>query len=223
MLRVHTLVHGMRFGQRRLSNYFIAMNIVHKSEPFDHTIIYNYYSEEEVSNIFLEKKRLAENCNPLDFVGSSDYHHQQLIKNSNTNSFDLDKIFAKNRTSSNILNYTSKIFEIDFKESFNHKFNRYLKYIPLTSRHVTWLNVYKQGSEYELHQDCSVLTVLSVLWESSKDEVQKNNLIFSEFNYIPHLPSNSCIIFPSYEHHGVKKLQCEQESQRISINTTLYI
>jgi hypothetical protein len=200
------------------------MNIQHKSEPFDHTIIYNYYSEAEVNNIFFEKKKLIETCNPLDFIGSNDYHHQQLIKNSKTNSFDLDKIFANNRTNSNILNYTNKIFEIALKDDcFNYKFNRYLKYILSSRRHLTWLNVYKQGSEYESHQDLSVLTVLCVLWESSNDKVQEDNLFFSEFNYVPHLPNNSCIIFPSYEYHEVKKLQCDLDSERISINTRLYI
>ena len=47
--------------------------------PFPHTIIHNYFSEEEVENIITEKNDIIINVNPLDLISENDLHHKNLI------------------------------------------------------------------------------------------------------------------------------------------------
>ena len=193
--------------------------------PFPHTIIHNYFSEEEVENIITEKNDIILNVNPLDLIPENDLHHKKLINNNKTLTFDLDRLYTNRRENSNILLYTRKIFTLSNSCSLNYKLNNFLKYIPLSSRYSSFLNIYKDGSYYDAHIDISTLTVLSVVWDisTSVKECKSDHLYFYDYDYYPNLHHNSCIIFPSYEVHGVKKINCSSNSHRITINQRLYV
>ena len=193
--------------------------------PFPHTIIHNYFSEEEVENIIAEKNDIITNVNPLDLISENDFHHKNLINSNKTLTFDLDRLYTDRRVNSKILQYTRKIFTLSKNCSLNYNLNNFLKYIPISSRDTSFLNIYKDGSYYDAHIDISTLTVLSVVWDSSTSvsECKSDHLYFYDYDYYPNLHHNSCIIFPSYEVHGVKRINCSPNSHRITINQRLYV
>ena len=193
--------------------------------PFPHTIIHNYFSQEEVENIITEKNDIIINVNPLDLISENDFHHKNLINSNKTLTFDLDRLYTDRRENSKILQYTRKIFTLSKNCSLNFTLNNFLKYIPISRRDTSFLNIYKDGSYYDAHIDISKLTVLSVVWDTSTsvNECKSDHLYFYDYDYYPNLHHNSCIIFPSYEVHGVKKINCSSNSHRITINQRLYV
>ena len=193
--------------------------------PFPHTIIHNYFSEEEVENIIAEKNDIITNVNPLDLISENDFHHKNLINSNKTLTFDLDRLYTDRRVNSKILQYTRKIFTLSKNCSLNYNLNNFLKYIPISRRDTSFLNIYKDGSYYDAHIDISTLTVLSVVWDTSTSvsECKSDHLYFYDYDYYPNLHHNSCIIFPSYEVHGVKRINCSPNSHRITINQRLYV
>ena len=193
--------------------------------PFPHTIIHNYFSDEEVENIITEKNDIITNVNPLDLISDNDLHHKNLINSNKTLTFDLDRLYDSRRENSNILKYTRKIFSLSKNCSLNYKLNNFLKYIPISRRDTSFLNIYKNGSYYDAHIDLSTLSVLSVVWDTATpvSECRSDHLYFYDYDYYPDLQHNTCIIFPSYEVHGVKKISCSSNSHRITINQRLYV
>lgn len=197
------------------------MKIVNFTEPFHHTIIYDYFSEVEVDSIISEANTLYRTLDPLDLLKPGDEHHKNLITKGSTTSFNIDLIYDNRRQDSSIVEASRKIFALDTTRCFEYSRNRNLKYIHTTKRDITYLNIYKTGSFYSMHDDSAVLTILSVL--SDTKEKLKDCLTFPEFNYTPNLPHNTCIIFASYELHQVDEVECYSNSSRISINQRLYI
>jgi hypothetical protein len=199
------------------------MKFEYLNTPFPHTIIRNYFSDEEIENIITEKNDIITNVNPLELIPDHDFHHKNLVNINKTFTFDLDRLYSNRREDSNILRCTRKIFTLSTNCSLNFKLNNYLKYIPLCRKDSSFLNVYKDGSYYDAHIDLSTLTVLSVVWDTPVEVPASDHLYFYDYDYSPNLYNNSCIIFPSYEVHGVKKINCSLDSQRITINQRLYV
>jgi Rps23 Pro-64 3,4-dihydroxylase Tpa1-like proline 4-hydroxylase len=197
------------------------MKIVNITEPFLHTIIYDYFSDVEVNSIIKEANTIYHSFNPLDLLDSKDEHHKSLITVGHTATFGIDQLYNGKRQNSAILEASTKIFILDNTRSLDYNKNRNLKYIHNTKNVTTYLNIYKTGSFYGMHDDDSVLTVLTIL--SDIKEKLKDCLTFPEFNYTPILPHNACIIFPSYELHQVDRVECYSNSSRISINQRMYI
>jgi hypothetical protein len=197
------------------------MKIVNFTEPFSHTIIYDYFSEVEIEGILNEIDMLCSTFNPVDLLEPDDHHHKSLITKSHTASFNIDKLYVNKRESSAILEASRKIFVLDNAKCLDYNKNRNLKYIHTATKDTTYLNIYKSGSDYSVHEDAAVLTVLTIL--SSTKEKLKDCLTFPEFNYTPFLPYNTSIIFASYELHQVDKIELYSNSSRISINQRLYI
>jgi hypothetical protein len=197
------------------------MKIVNLTEPFLHTIIYDYFSDVEIDSILNEVNTLRRTFTPLDLLDPNDDHHKSLITTSHTDSFNIDTLYADKRESSAILEASRRIFNLDKAKCLDYNKNRNLKYLHTTTRDTTYLNIYKSGSYYNMHEDVAVLTVLTIL--SSTKKKLKDCLTFPEFNYTPHLPHNTSIIFASYELHQVDKVEYYSNSSRISINQRLYI
>ena len=70
------------------------MKIVNFTEPFLHTIIYDYLSDIEVERIIAEVSTLRSTFNPLDLLDPKDTHHKDLITSGNTTTFNIDQIFT---------------------------------------------------------------------------------------------------------------------------------
>lgn len=194
------------------------MIVQHLKYPFYHTIIYDYFSRTEVADIYQDKKFLQSKGDPSQFIDKEDFHHQELIKSSNVVCYSIDKLLGGE---SNTKRYMRKIishFEIGSLEFTNP----FLNYIPLANQENCHLNIYKNESYYSKHHDGAVLTALYLFWEGIGNR-NGGDFLFSEYNYIPHLENNSCIIFPSFVMHEVTKMTCDDSISRITINQRFYI
>jgi hypothetical protein len=183
--------------------------------PFDHTIIYDFFLDHEIQEILEEKDQLLKSGDASNFI--HDKHHQELIHNQNVQSYNVDLLVPNGK----LRVHSLKIFEcvriglIDFE-------NLYLKYLTLCKQCNTFVNIYKNESFYAKHHDASVLTALYILWEGYGNK-NGGDFYFTEYEYYPHLPHNSCIVFPSFLLHAVSKLTCDESISRISINQRFVI
>ena len=187
-------------------------NIQHLQYPFYHTILYNFFEKSTLENILHELKNLTE-------VHNTDQHHKTLLNKFNTESFCLDNIYRNNRDNSSILFSTHRLLTLRLHES--GELNPFLYYLPLTNEDSTFVQRYHHGSSYDNHNDDAVLTCVYLI---KVKEYIGGDLIFSKYSYIPYLPHNSCLIFPSYENHKVSEISSKtNDPVRYSINRRYYI
>ena len=189
------------------------MKIRHLSRPFYHTIIDNFYEEEELKKVTLEIEKL--NHFDLQCLSpTSDRHHTMLFSDFHTESFCLDQIYGKEDYKSVIMNVSKKLYNLELEKD-SHK-NPFLGYIPHIDKDTFFIQKYSNGSFYPIHQDESVFTFLCVI------EVQSHKggeLFFSKHRYTPRLKNNMGLIFPGYELHEVKQIKCKHSGYlRYSIN-----
>jgi hypothetical protein len=188
------------------------MIIKNYNYPFYHTIIYDYFNDEEYNLIYSECEYIS-NTYPLqDFV--DDGHHKMLSEEYLTKPYFLDSIFYNKREESNILRLGRKIFDIDIIE------NPYFGFIKHSTQDLISLTKYENNSGYFQHRDCCTMVILYTIWNEPK-QWSGGNLIFSNYNYKPELKSNCCVIFPGFETHEVEKLS--GEGIRYTINQRVFI
>lgn len=190
----------------------IVQNLKH---PFDHTIIYDFFLDHEIVEILEEKNQLLSAGDAINFI--DDVHHKNLIVNQKVQSYNIDKMLPDGKLRVNSL----KIFECVRMGLIGFE-NLYLKYLTICKQSNSFVNIYKDGSYYSKHHDGSVLTALYVLWDGYGNK-SGGDFYFTEYDYVPHLPHNSCIIFPSFLTHAVTKLSCDETLSRVSINQRFVI
>jgi len=194
------------------------MNIQNLSHPFYHTIIYNYFTDDEINKIQVEFDTLNKSLDKLPQL-KDDVHHQQLKDQFNTRTIYLDGVYQNKREESSILKLLYKIYENDF----DYKQNPFLKYLKLSNRDTSTIQLYENNSSYFKHIDHSVLTCLYVFWEEPK-KFTGGDLIFTDYDYAPPLQNNCCIIFPGFEPHIVTTLNSSSNNiNRCTINHRVYI
>tara|TARA_R100000306_G_C4356597_1_gene133058 strand:+ start:511 stop:1092 length:582 start_codon:yes stop_codon:yes gene_type:complete len=187
------------------------INIQHLQYPFYHTIVYNFFERPILKSILHELKTLTK-------VHHKDPHHRSLLNKFSTEPFCLDNIYNDKREKSSILSATD-IGTLRLHEY--GKLNPFLYYLPLTNKDTTFIQRYRNDSSYESHDDRAVLTCLYLV---KTKKYTGGDLIFSRYNYTPHLPHNSCLIFPSYETHQVSAISANtNDPVRYSINRRYYI
>jgi hypothetical protein len=186
--------------------------IQHLQYPFCHTILYNFFEKSTLKRVLCELEALTK-------VHNIDDHHKSLVNKFNTEPFCLDDIYKNRRKESSILFATQRIIELQLGEY--GRLNPFLYYLPLTNKDTTFVQRYRRGSSYENHHDAAVLTCL---YSIKVKEYTGGDLIFSRYNYMPHTPHNSCLIFPSYETHRVSEVSSKtNDPVRYSINRRYYI
>ena len=194
------------------------MKIQYLKYPFYHTILYDFFSQEEIKGIN-EERLLLQKDNTLTQPNEEDNHHKILKDTYNTNTIFLDQVYQEERSNSYILNKVYKIYQIDF----DYESNPFLKYLKISNKDFSTLQLYKNKSKYFEHIDRSLLTCLFVFYDVPK-KFEGGDLVFSQYNYVPYLTNNSCIIFPGFEAHHVNELVSGSEDiVRFSINYRIYL
>tara|TARA_R100001594_G_C4007147_1_gene256108 strand:- start:173 stop:751 length:579 start_codon:yes stop_codon:yes gene_type:complete len=172
------------------------MKFHHLKDPFYHTIIENYFEDDELNKIILEIEGL-DTSNM-----KTDTHHAELYERDRSEAYYIDGIYRENREESNIIKYTRNIFGIDWRKSFKN--NPFLKFIPFSNYDIVYLQKYISGSSYSEHYDNSLLTCVYTI---HAQEFEGGQLSFPDYRYVPDVKHNSCIIFPGCEKHEVKEVR----------------
>ena len=190
------------------------MKIRHRKRPFCHTIIDNYAEEDDLQLLIKEINQYDNSQMYLD------EHHQQLLIDHQSEGFHVDKIFNKDRSQSKVLYFGRKLFGVRLEKFV--KDNPLLGFIPLSNVDTTFVQKYKSGSSYYVHDDMCILTALHLIY---LQDFKGGELYFPEHhNYKPPLKNNSCLIFPGYERHGVREMKSNHEGYlRYSINHRIYL
>jgi hypothetical protein len=194
------------------------MIVQHLKFPFFHTIIYDFFEENELSDVLAEVTALS-----VEALHPTDAHHLQLETKSNTKSVCIDDRFLEARDTSNILQNTRKLFQRITDRSIDLDANPFLNYVTYSNFDTTFLQLYKNGSSYFTHHDAAVVTALYPL-RLTKNAFNGGELSFTRYDYRPHLAHNCCLLFPSYEHHSLSTVVSDADGfVRASINQRMYI
>jgi hypothetical protein len=177
--------------------------------------VYNFFLENEIQEILSEKNQLLQIGDASNFI--HDDHHKDLIQNQKVQSYNVDDLMPNGKLRAHSL----KIFECVRLGLIGFE-NLFLKYLTLCKQCNTFVNIYRNESFYSKHHDGSVLTALYVLWDGYGNKTG-GDFHFTEYEYYPYLPHNSCIVFPSFLVHEVSKLVCDETVSRISINQRFVI
>ncbi len=172
------------------------MRVENLSEPFFHSIVYDYYNIEEQKLIWQELEFLNKPGKMLSPNETGD-------PNSSPNKVGvfLDRLYDKNKNFSNILKVNRKIFKI---KNFLYE-NPFSRYLNIVDYDLTMISYYEDGSYYLPHFDSYTISSVTTFWKTPK-MFSGGELMFCNYNYIPDMPHNTMILFPSYEAHEVSEV-----------------
>lgn len=175
------------------------MRIENLSEPFYHTIIYDYYNSEEEKLIWQELEFLNKKGKLLPPLVTGD-------PNASPNKVGvfLNQLYRDKKNFSNILNVNKKIHKI--KNLLSE--NIFTNYLNIVDYETTMISYYEDESYYLAHHDCYVLSSVTTFWKTPK-QFSGGNLIFTKHRYCPKMDHNTMILFPSYEIHEVSDISME--------------
>lgn len=183
------------------------MRIINLTVPFNHTIIYDYYSPRDESLIWKELNELS----PVlaDKKATGDPRSNGML------GLSLDWHYKDDRSKSHTLQANRLIYNItdELKE------NPFMKYLNMANEDLTQVNYYPDGSSYAHHADHATISAVTTFWKTPK-EFTGGELKFPEYNYTPHMDNNTIILFPSFEQHEVSTVIGKG---RFSINQFYFI
>lgn len=186
------------------------MKIIQLKKPFYHTIIHDYYTDEEVDSIWEEIHSLRDILDQNEKTA----HGGRL-------SLYLDYTYVERRRESNILVANRKIFKM-YEELSE---NPFASYLPNFNLDHTILNYYPDESFFTAHTDYYVLSISTTLWKTPK-AFEGGSLHFPKYDYTPNMNNNTTILFPSFEQHGVTEIKMTEkgyDTGRYTINQFMSI
>jgi len=205
-------VERVRVCQDKRNSTLKSMNIQHFKFPFYHTIISDFFEEDEIEKIILE-------ISSIEPLPDHDIHHEYLNSVCNSKAFNLDKIFNDFGQKSLTLEILNKVESLKLYEYKRE--NPFLGYLQDVSYSSTYLTQYKNNSYYPPHTDQAIITCLVPIHIKN---FKGGRLFFPHYQYYPNIHHNSLLIFPSYETHQLKQIKSEYEEYvRYSINRRYYI
>ena len=176
-------------------------------EPFPHAIVRNFYTEQELSDIWRELKFLSVNNKllPPEETGAATDGRNPTKNNYGVY---LDKTYT-NRKLSDILTHSRKLFSPDLIGELvkSHWMFNYLKHCNMDT---TLLSYYENGAYYKPHVDYCTLTALTHLYKEPKC-FSGGELSFSKFDYNCGLENNRMILFPSVLEHEVSEIKMAED------------
>jgi hypothetical protein len=180
------------------------MNLIYYESPVPHIIIEDYYSAEELNNVWKELDFLTsvETLMPPSKTASAT-DKEGFFSKKNSGVF-LDVLFSNNRESSYILKYGRKMFSPEMRDTVSpmHFVFNYLN----TARVDHTLVSYYQNSDYYLpHWDISTLSTCTWLFKEPK-KFNGGDFNFSDYNYKIQIKNNMTVLFPSTISHSVDEI-----------------
>lgn len=173
------------------------------ADPVPHIIIDNFYTPEELKDVWLELDFLTNPRKLLtpDLSGSAFtmVDGQKVFKKTNKALF-LDVLYTF-RDISNILHHNKKVWKDEFTKrctDAHYIFN----YLRMCNSDTTLVSYYEGGDHYDAHADVGAITMLTWLYKEPK-QFTGGELSFADFNYPIELKNNRMLLFPACVHHEV--------------------
>ena len=183
------------------------MKILATKKPFDHILIKDLYSKEELKLMWRETEFLFEKLGDENATSAAT-DDDGARKKSGRGVF-LDDVY-KNRAVSDLLNISRKIFHCEEMNNEIEKMNSiFFEYFTKTNWDSTMLQYYEDGHYYKQHQDESFFTAIYTFYKEPK-KFEGGDLYFEEYNYTLPIRNNQLILFPSIVSHGVTEVTMKQ-------------
>jgi hypothetical protein len=199
------------------------MKITVNKKPFEHLIIKEIYSKEELKLIWKETEFLFDKLGDENETSAALEEDGETRKKSGKGIF-LDDVY-KRRDFSDLLNITRKIFhDEEVKKSIVELNSPMFNMFKKTNWDSTMLQYYEEGNYYKQHQDESFFTAIYTFYKEPK-KFEGGDLHFEEYNYTLPIRNNQLILFPSIVSHGVTEVQMKQPGYmngRVSIANLIY-
>jgi hypothetical protein len=182
-----------------------------KKNTLDYIVVDDVYTSEELKSIKAELQGLVPHAQPVEVIGSGRDDDNQYKKNCL--SLWADIFFKEDRTKSDILRITRKIF-CDEITSFATKTNAFFDHIRMCNMDSTLINYYKTGEQYKSHTDKAPISILTFI---ELGKVNGGGLIFTDFNEFISFKDNRMVIFPGCVEHKTESIITDINSYRVSI------
>jgi Rps23 Pro-64 3,4-dihydroxylase Tpa1-like proline 4-hydroxylase len=195
------------------------------NEPFQHIIIHDFFTDNELSSVWKEINELQDSNQLKSEAETHSASDSSGYLKKNTGLF-LHPHYNPDYSKSAILNSYKKIFDPNLVNimSSNHWIYNYIKF---STRDHVLLSYYEDGGYYKPHVDqCSISMICNLFKEPKM--FSGGDLCFDEFeNYTIPLENNRALIFPSILRHSVPTITMHDNSPprsgRYAISNFIYI
>lgn len=201
------------------------MKIFYHKTPFEHVVIKNFFSSNELEEINSELDSICGIKNITNIIkhGTAALNGRYLAQRT---AFFIDHIFKNNLDKSKIYKYATKPIKppLSIEISENSSFGTCLKSI---NNSCLLLSMYRDTDSYLPHTDTSLLTGISYITKN-QNNITGGELYFPDFMDFKILPEyNTFVLFPSYIKHGVHPVNVidknKEDTVRISLSMFTYV
>ena len=194
------------------------MKIQQQKLPFDHVVIDDMYTQDEMGLIWKEIDFLTPKMQSAESIGTAAVYEDGQLK-KHANGLILDSVYT-NRNISDILRLNRKLFSPEVVQAVSacHPF---FEFINICNYDSTLLNCYGEGDYYNSHRDAAVLTAVTFF---VTDGVTGGEFCFTDFDHKVEVKNNRTVIFPSVIKHAAGIVHTSKEgAHRYSMAQFLFM
>lgn len=202
------------------------MRIEARTEPFDHIIIHDVFTPEQLKNVwseiqFLHPRLMRVTEDGYDGGSAKDKNGNNLKQNC---VIDLDAVYNLNyhMNISYILQYLIELYNReDLARTALCDLGYYYKLYMKARTYYFKLQYYEDNDGYASHTDESMFSASLFIFKEPKN-FTGGELVFDEYDYVIPCETNKMIMFPSVVKHSVSPINMlsdEPMTGRYSITT----
>jgi len=199
------------------------MKIIANKKPFDHILIKDFYSKEELKLIWRENEFVFDKLGDPEATRAAMEDDGEGRKKSGRGIF-LDEVYGR-REFSDILRITRKTFNCEeLDEEIEKMGSVYFNLFRKTNWDSTMLQYYEEGDYYKQHDDSAFFTAIYTFYKEPKC-FDGGDLYFEKYDYTLPIRNNQLILFPSIVSHGVNEVTMKKPGYmngRFSIAHLIY-
>lgn len=192
------------------------MNLYYNEGPFPHIVAYNFYSDDQLKEVWAELDFLTKEHKllpPLQTASAVDLENKPMKNNMG---LWLEESYKPHYISDIIRNTNHNLFNKDLLNYIEEK-HWVFKYAKNSIKDTTLLSYYENTDYYKPHIDKSNITALIHLFKEPQ-KFSGGDLIFDEYNLRYKTENNRMILFPSVIIHSVEECKMEQDLEKFSGN-----
>jgi len=186
----------------------------YRVKNLSYAVIDNFYSEEELAEVFKELQDIKKFNGPASETGTSTKYcpnTKTLRQNKTGRGIFLDEMYEGNREASATLKHNPKIFSKEVVEELE-KIDVCFNSVALSNADFTLINYYESGQEYKAHQDWARVSAVTFLRQGC---FSGGEFLFPHQNQKIESQHNRMVVFPSAAYH--QALPIKGSGTRISI------
>lgn len=203
---------GVGFDSQRCINNIVSLTSINitmrfeaRIEPFEHIIIHDVFTPEELKNVwteieFLHPRLMRVGENGFDGGSAQDKYGNFLKQNS---VLALQDIYNYQSNVSYILQYMIALYNReDLAKLAIHDLGYYFRLYLKAATHYFKLQYYEDNDGYKSHTDETVFSASLFLHKDPKN-FTGGDFVFDEYDYTISCDTNKMIMFPSTVKHSV--------------------